>query len=112
MLISSQLTGKQVMADHDDYCLQEYSYRYQRDLLEGKVALVTGGGSGIGFRITELLMRHGCTAIITSRNADKLREVSQAAAVMITLQRSCDSCSRLNDWRQPLVGGVCHCKQT
>ena len=60
---------------HDDYCLQEYKYLFQEDLLEGKVAFITGGGSGIGFRIAELFMRHGCNTIIGSRKMEKLQQV-------------------------------------
>lgn len=63
-------------AEHDDCCLLEYRYRYQQDLLAGKVAVITGGGSGIGFRITELFMRHGCDTIIASRRLEKLQEVT------------------------------------
>ena len=63
------------MADHDDYCLKEYRYLYSPDLLWGKVAFITGGGSGIGFRIAELFMRHGCDTIIASRKISKLEEV-------------------------------------
>ena len=62
--------------EDDDQCLGEYQYRYQKDLLDGKVAVITGGGSGIGFRITELFMRHGCRTVITSRNVKKLKQVS------------------------------------
>ena len=62
-------------ADHDDHCLQEYEYRYQPELLQGKVAFITGGGSGIGFRIAELFMRHGCDVAIGSRRMNKLEEV-------------------------------------
>ena len=61
--------------DHEDYALKDYKYRYQPDLLQGKVAFVTGGGSGIGFRITELLMRHGCDTVIASRRLNKVQEV-------------------------------------
>ncbi len=43
---------------------------FRPDLLEGKVALVTGGGTGICRGITEALMRHGCDATIISRKAD------------------------------------------
>ena len=64
------------MAAHEDYCLQEYSYRFNPTLLQGRVAFITGGGSGIGFRIAELFMRHGCDTIIVSRNPKKLRDVS------------------------------------
>ena len=62
-------------SDHDDYCLENYEYRFQPDLLKGKVAFITGGGSGIGFRIAELFMRHGCDTVIVSRRAHKLQEV-------------------------------------
>ena len=68
--------------DHDDYCLARYRYRYQSDLLAGKVAVVTGGGSGIGFRIAELLMRHGCDTVIASRKLDKLQEASCVLCVV------------------------------
>lgn len=60
--------------EHDDVCLETYRYLYDRELLAGKVAFITGGGSGIGFRITELLMRHGCDTVIASRNLGKLQE--------------------------------------
>ena len=63
------------MADHDDYCLTDYQYLYQPDLLQGKVAFITGGGSGIGFRIAEIFMRHGCDTVIASRRLEKVEEV-------------------------------------
>ncbi|KAL5473766.1 hypothetical protein EMCRGX_G028310 [Ephydatia muelleri] len=62
------------MTTHDDYCLQEYKYLYDRGILNGSVAFITGGGSGIGFRIAELFMRHGCDTAIASRNIQKLEE--------------------------------------
>lgn len=62
-------------ADHDDYCLRDYKYLYQPDLLQGKVAFITGGGSGIGFRIAELFMRHGCDTVIASRRLGKVEKV-------------------------------------
>jgi peroxisomal 2,4-dienoyl-CoA reductase len=43
------------------------------DLIKGKVAFVTGGGSGIGFTICEILMRHGCDTAIASRNMERLQ---------------------------------------
>ncbi|XP_013911233.1 PREDICTED: peroxisomal 2,4-dienoyl-CoA reductase [Thamnophis sirtalis] len=62
--------------DTDD-CLPEYSYLFKPDILQGKVAFITGGGSGIGFRIAEILMRHGCQCVIASRNLERLTEASK-----------------------------------
>lgn len=64
------------MTTHEDYCLQEYKYLFDRGILNGSVAFITGGGSGIGFRIAELYMRHGCNTVIASRNVQKLVEVN------------------------------------
>lgn len=44
-------------AQHDDFCLAEYSHKFLPDVLEDQVAIITGGGSGIGMRIAEILMR-------------------------------------------------------
>ncbi|XP_072838714.1 peroxisomal 2,4-dienoyl-CoA reductase [(3E)-enoyl-CoA-producing] isoform X2 [Pogona vitticeps] len=62
--------------DTDD-CLHEYCYLFSPDLLAGKVAFVTGGGSGIGFRIAEILMRHGCQTVIASRNIQRVTEAAK-----------------------------------
>jgi NAD(P)-dependent dehydrogenase (short-subunit alcohol dehydrogenase family) len=40
--------------------------------LAGKVVLVTGGGSGIGFASAEKMVREGARVIITGRNEEKL----------------------------------------
>ncbi|XP_032359179.1 peroxisomal 2,4-dienoyl-CoA reductase [(3E)-enoyl-CoA-producing] isoform X2 [Etheostoma spectabile] len=60
-----------------DDCLTSYTHIYSPDLLKDQVAFITGGGSGIGFRIAEILMRHGCDTVIASRNLDKLKEASK-----------------------------------
>lgn len=39
-----------------------------------KVALVTGGGSGIGRTIAKHLVDHGCYVVILGRNIDALKE--------------------------------------
>uniref|UniRef100_A0A8C0GRB1 Peroxisomal 2,4-dienoyl-CoA reductase [(3E)-enoyl-CoA-producing] n=1 Tax=Chelonoidis abingdonii TaxID=106734 RepID=A0A8C0GRB1_CHEAB len=62
--------------DTDD-CLQDYSYLFSPDILKAKVAFITGGGSGIGFRVAEVFMRHGCRTIIASRNLQRVAEVSR-----------------------------------
>ncbi|XP_049495035.1 peroxisomal 2,4-dienoyl-CoA reductase [(3E)-enoyl-CoA-producing] isoform X1 [Panthera onca] len=60
----------------EDECLPEYRHLFCPDLLRDKVAFITGGGSGIGFRIAEIFMRHGCHTVIASRS---LPRVSVAA---------------------------------
>lgn len=42
-------------------------------LLEGKVALITGGSSGIGFACAKAFLASGCKVIIAGTNEDKLK---------------------------------------
>lgn len=50
---------------------------FKQDCLNGKVALVTGGGSGIGKVIVQTLMELGCNVGILSRDTKKLHETAQ-----------------------------------
>ena len=46
--------------------------------LEGKAALVTGGGSGIGLAVARLLLQEGARVFITGRDEAKLRRAADA----------------------------------
>ncbi|XP_056594899.1 peroxisomal 2,4-dienoyl-CoA reductase [(3E)-enoyl-CoA-producing] isoform X3 [Triplophysa dalaica] len=80
-----------------DDVLSTYTHVYSPDLLTGQVAFITGGGSGIGFRIVEILMRHGCDTVIASRNLEKLSEAARKLSSVTN--RRCLSISM--DVRQP-----------
>lgn len=64
-------------ASGDDVCLASYQSAFRPDLLSGKVALVTGGGSGIGFRIAELFLRHDCKVMIASRSLSRVKMAAE-----------------------------------
>lgn len=46
---------------------------FKENLFQKKVALVTGGGSGIGFAIARHLLQLGATVIISSRKEERLK---------------------------------------
>ena len=50
---------------------------YQSDLLRGKVALITGGGTGICRGLALALASHGCDVAITSRKEEHLLPTCQ-----------------------------------
>lgn len=45
---------------------------FREDLLKGRVAFVTGGGSGIGQRIAERFAEHGARVMLAGRRQEKL----------------------------------------
>ncbi len=50
---------------------------YRPNLFLGQVALVTGGGTGIGRTIAIELASLGCTTVIASRNEEKCKEAAE-----------------------------------
>lgn len=53
---------------------------FRDDILQGKVALITGGGTGIGESITLALARAGADVVVSSRDPAHLEGVSRAAS--------------------------------
>jgi len=49
---------------------------YSKNLFKDKVALVTGGRSGIGYAIAQMMLEHGTRVIICSRKADLLAQAA------------------------------------
>jgi peroxisomal 2,4-dienoyl-CoA reductase len=79
---------------------------FRSDLLEGKVAFVTGGGSGICKTITEGYLRHGARAVIMGRKADRL----EAAAKELTEATGNECLAAAGDVR--IIEDVERCVQT
>ena len=49
--------------------------------LQGKIAVVTGGNSGIGYATAERFRRDGATVVITGRSAERVAEAARALSV-------------------------------
>lgn len=47
------------------------------ELLKGRVALITGGTSGIGYSIAQLFLSSGASVCITGRNEEKLSKIRE-----------------------------------
>src|ERR1700746_3578538 len=52
--------------------------------LEGKVAVITGGSSGIGFGTTKRLVEEGALVVITSRREKELKEAAALIGKHVT----------------------------
>ena len=53
---------------------------YYGDLLEDRVALITGSSSGIGYAIAEAFLRNGATVIITGRDERRIERAKEKLA--------------------------------
>uniref|UniRef100_A0A6M5KG51 2,4-dienoyl-CoA reductase [(3E)-enoyl-CoA-producing] n=1 Tax=Gambierdiscus polynesiensis TaxID=439318 RepID=A0A6M5KG51_9DINO len=51
---------------------------FRSDILDDRVALVTGGGSGIGFEVARQLGLHGAALVLMGRREGFLRDASEA----------------------------------
>jgi NAD(P)-dependent dehydrogenase (short-subunit alcohol dehydrogenase family) len=51
--------------------------QHENQRLQGKVAVVTGGGSGIGRASAILMAKHGAQVVIVERNGDRLKKVEK-----------------------------------
>lgn len=61
-------------------CAHIYLQKLFLEFLPGKVAVITGGGRGIGQAIAEKYATQGFTLILTARSKDQLEEVYMLSA--------------------------------
>ena len=61
---------------------------FRPDLFAGKVALVTGGATGIGRAITEELVHLGCKVVIASRSKERLQSAADQINSAVTTPSS------------------------
>ncbi len=55
---------------------------FQKDLFKNKIAIITGGGSGIGYEIAQQLLEYGASVWIASRNEEKLQKAQEKLSLI------------------------------
>lgn len=80
--------------------------------LQGKTAVITGGGTGIGLGIAQAFASEGCRVVIAGRREEKLREAAEAFPNQPSLLYHVvdvtdrDSVKRLFDWANEQLGRI------
>lgn len=92
---------------------QDGNSPFVKDCLQGKVALITGGGSGIGFEIARQLGLHGASIIVSGRRqavleaaCNKLAADGIKAAQAQADVRKLEDCSRAVEHARTTFGGL------
>lgn len=80
---------------------------FQPHLLDGKVALVTGGGTGIGVEIARELARQGATVVIASRKTENIERAAAGLTEQLGVPVHATTCDiRDRDGVSACVAGV------
>ncbi len=69
---------KYIISEHkQDIVYAQICQKNSSEIFNGKIALITGGGHGIGFYIAKRLISDDATVIITGRNEEKLKNAKE-----------------------------------